>query len=164
MTSPISRIPGANFSRISFGTAMNRARAHGEVARAVERRRNTIDRTKDASVKLHRTTGFVTVAGAGEVALDVYFPVWYIERPGMSFGGELDEGHSAVEGSFPTCSVMVGRWILETRGELSKWYRGATLLIVTTGAEGHQVVIHWHVEGKAMVNPLNKVEDTDGVL
>lgn len=118
----------------------------------------------DSVVKLHRATGFVTVQGTGEASLDVYFPVWYVERPGISFGCELDAGHSAVEGSFPTASVVVGRWITETRGDLSTWYRGAHLLIVTTGTEGHQVIIHWHAEGKAMVNPLNKVENTDSTL
>ena len=137
---------------------------NAQTVRALEQRRGELGRVGDMSVKLHRCTGFVTVQDAGEVALDVYFPVHYVERPGMSFGGELAEGHSPEETNFPTVSVVVLRWIKQKRGEMSEWFVGANLGIVTTGREAHQMIVHWHAEGKAMVNPLNTSGDTAGTL
>lgn len=161
---PIHRVvPQAAIQRIQFGSDAARL-TKAAALHAVEQRRAEIGRVQDTTVKLHRNTGFVTVQDPGEVALDVNFPIWFVERPGMAFGGELAEGHSAEETNFPTVSVVVLRWITKTRGDLSTWWTGATLGIVTTGREGHKMVVHWHAEGKAMVNPLNTSGDADGSI
>lgn len=162
---PLNNISGVAFQRIQQGLySAGLARGSAMAQRAMEQRRGTISRIHDVTVKLHRTSGFVTVQDPGEVALDVHFPLWYVERPGMSFGGELADGHSAEATNFPTVSVVVLRWLKQTRGDIGQWFTGATLGIVTTGREGHKMIVHWHAEGKAMVNPLNTSGDADGSI
>ncbi len=63
-------------------------RAH---AIALEQRRSTLINGEDAGIKPTRVSGFQIVVGEGETAVRVDFPVWYVEKPSMSFGGELAE-------------------------------------------------------------------------
>lgn len=128
-----------------------------------ESRRSDIDRQDASSVGNHRITGFLTVINAGEVAVDVIFPLWFVEKPAFSFGAELAEGFSAVALNMPTVSCVVLRWAKELR-DMATYWTGATLAVVTTGAEDHQMVIHWHMEGKAFVNPVLGTNDTDSTI
>lgn len=129
----------------------------------IEQRRADLERVESMTVKDHVVTGLVEVSGAGEVAIDVNFPVWFVERPSTYFGGELADGHSPTETDFPTISVMVLRWAKETRG-LGEYWTGATLGIVTTGDADHQVIAHWHMEGKALRNPVGGKGDTGDTI
>jgi hypothetical protein len=126
----------------------------------IESRRADLERVDAMTIKDHVISGLIEVNGAGEVAIDVNFPVWFTEKPSTYFGGELGDGHSPTTTDFPTISVMVLRWAKETRG-LGDYWTGATLGIVTTGEAEHQVIAHWHMEGKALRNPVGGKGDTD---
>lgn len=112
-------------------------------------------RINNFNVKVVRTSGTVMTTGAGEGLFDVTFASPYIEKPAMSMGGELAPTTVLVAGSYPTVSVIVGTWVLQTTvGSPSVFYLGARLVIVTTGPVDQQVIVHWQAEGKAFTLPL----------
>jgi hypothetical protein len=109
--------------------------------------------------------------GVGEIAKEVVFPVKFVEKPLLSFGGELSENSSPTDGSFPTVSVVVGGWNLEIPGVENqetpdrKYFVGANLLVVTTGVD-ESMWIHWHMTGVAITNPVAGIRaaTTDSTL
>ncbi len=105
----------------------------------------------------------VDVVGAGDLLVDVTFPVWFTEKPYPAFGGELAEGFSPEPTNFPTVSVVVATWTTMQRG-LGKYWTGASLAIVTTGAADHRMVVDWQMTGKAMANPVTPGTSIESAL
>lgn len=122
--------------------------------RAIDRRRADVARGEQILVAPTTAVGLVEVQNAGEVLVEVTFPVWFTERPFFSFGGELAEGHSPEATNFPTVSAVVNTWTKNQRG-LGTYWVGATLCLVTTGRADHRMVVHWRMEGKALANPVS---------
>ena len=119
-----------------------------------ERRRADLSQVEQQSIRHTRVTGFELTVGAGEATVEVDFPVWFTEKPSMSFGGELEENEYLVERKFPTVSVVVVSW---KKAQADRpgggWYVGAVLATVTTGRTEHRMWVHWQAEGKAITNP-----------
>jgi len=105
--------------------------------------------TKPTSV-----TGRELTMNAGEVIIPITFGVWFIERPNVTFGGELDDGDFVEAGAFPTVSGVIVRW---TRQKPERnnggYFVGAEVCCVTTGRDEQRIWLHWRAEGKAMANP-----------
>lgn len=120
--------------------------------RPFESRRSDINQQQAIEVAPTTLTGFVTIQGAGETTVDVTFPVWYIEEPGMFFGGSLGPNQSTEGGNLPTVSVVVLFW-RTTFVDPSTYYNGARLAVVTTGRGDQEMKVHWHAEGRAITNP-----------
>lgn len=127
-------------------------------------RRGTINRIESMTGKVHRVQGFFTLTGAGELSVEVDFPVWFIENPICSFGGELAANEFPEAGFYPTVSVVVLAWKKEDRPGDVSYFSGAHLGAVTTGKAGQVLVVHWQMEGKALRNPLGDAGGTDGVI
>lgn len=119
---------------------------------AFNRRQATQNRLIAVQVHVVRASGTVKTTGAGEGLVDVKFPNEYIEKPALSFGGELDAGQTLTAGAFPTISIIVAKWLMNKKPNNS-YFAGATLAIVTTGPADQVVITHWQAEGKAMSNP-----------
>ncbi len=119
----------------------------------IEQRRGQVERGRSVEGRVHRVIGSVSLNGAGEVLVDVNFPVWFQEVPNMSFGGEMVENEPIVAGRFPTISVVVKSWVKQKR-DLADYYAGATLIVVSTGQTNQRMIAHWAAEGKALRNPL----------
>ena len=136
----------------------NRPLVHG-----IDQRVNQRDRAASMNIAPTRLSGFMNVTGTGEVSVDVAFPIWFIEKPSLTFGAELADGHSPEATNFPTVSVMVLKWRTETRG-LGTYWVGATLGVVTTGKEGHETIVHWQAEAKALQNPKANIPGFDEAL
>lgn len=118
-----------------------------------ERRRADLNRLESNTIRPTRVTGFQLTHGVGEAIIDVTFPVWFIHRPSMSFGGELEEGDFVEDNSFPTVSVVVTSWAKAQEERAGGWFTGASLAVVTTGKAGQRIWVHWQAEGKAIANP-----------
>lgn len=119
---------------------------------AYDRRDALRSRLDAVTVKVVRTAGFITSTGAGEGLVDVTFPNTYIEKPAMSFGGELASGQLLTAGSYPTVSIVVATWLTVVKGQATS-YIGARLAVVTTGPATQIVIVHWQAEGKATAAP-----------
>jgi hypothetical protein len=131
----------------------------------MERRREELTRMADFAVKPTRIAGFDKTVGPGEVMFEVNFPVWFVERPAMSFSGELPENVAPVERKFPTVSVVVAKWkMVQAERPDGGFYGGAFLVVVTTGHAELEVLVHWQAEGKAMRNPAAGSGDTSGSI
>lgn len=133
-------------------------------ASPLESRRAAVGRIDAMGAKVHRVQGFLTVDGAGEAAVEVAFPVWFIERPLCTFGGEMAENESPEAGGFPTVSVVVLAWAFQDYPGGVRYYSGARLAVVTTGRDGHQMLVHWQAEGKALRNPVGDTGTTDSTI
>ena len=128
-------------------------------------------RLEDNIARSQIVSGQFLMGGSGEVTKQVLFPVKFIEKPLMYFGGELTENSFPTEGSFPTVSVIVGGWDLEIPNNENqetpdrKYFVGATLLVVTTGTD-ENMWIHWHMTGVAITNPVAGIRSatTDSTL
>lgn len=127
---------------------------------AIQGRRGQVERARSVYGRTHRLNGFLDVIGAGEAVTDVAFPVWFNERPSMSFGGELGPNEVLEDGNFPTVSVVVKNWVTEERAGAT-YYVGATLVVVTTGALTQTMTVHWQAEAVALVNPTLSLGGTD---
>jgi hypothetical protein len=110
----------------------------------------------------HISHGRVLVKGVGESTIAVNFPVWYIEVPTFTFGGELSEGHPPMDGQYPVFSASVMKWrvlrpdrTLNTGG-LRKYYRGARLALVQFGPDAQDFWFHWQFVGMAITNPVRE--------
>ena len=128
-------------------------------------------RLEDSVARTQVVSGQFLLNGVGEIAKEVVFPVKFVEKPLLSFGGELSENSSPTDGSFPTVSVVVGGWNLEIPGVENqetpdrKYFVGANLLVVTTGVD-ESMWIHWHMTGVAITNPVAGIRaaTTDSTL
>lgn len=117
-------------------------------------RHREADRIEEFLTKNTSVFGRVLVKGAGEVVVTVDFPIWFIERPNFSFGGELAEGDFIKEKSFPTVSGVIEEWVMKKEQRLGGGYfTGAKIIVVTTGKIDQNVWLHWRFEGKALSNP-----------
>lgn len=124
-----------------------------------EARRGEVERSYSVRGGVSRLLGFRDLARAGEVTDEVMFPVWFLERPGISGGGECAPNEPLVDGEFPRWSVGVHHWITEERGGVGEtglvtFYRGAVFIFVAEGPETMRSTIHWQLEGRALRNPL----------
>lgn len=120
--------------------------------RPFEQRRGEINTQQAIEVAPTTLTGLVTIEGAGEATVDVTFPIWFVEEPGMFFGGRLGPNQTVSSGNLPTVSVVV-LFFREVEVDPSVYYVGARLAIVTSGGAEQQMIVHWHAEGKAIANP-----------
>lgn len=119
-----------------------------------ERRRADLDRLQSNAVQFNRVSGFELTEGVGETTIDVEFPVWFVHKPAMSFGGEMEVGESIEAEHFPTVSVVVVTWTKAQEDRVGGgWFIGARLAVVTTGRDGHKMWVHWQAEGKALSTP-----------
>lgn len=130
----------------------------------IDQRRDDVNRINDMTVKVTRVTGRFLVVGTGEVAVDLPFPVVFSERPNFGHGAELDEAFSAVAGTYPTGTATVVGWTRQDPDVSEFRYTGCRLAIVTTGASGQQMWIHYAFEGKAMRNPLSQFDSLESPL
>ena len=132
-----------------------------------EKRRGGIERQRSVQGRNHRVEGrfpFTNpITGAGESVVAVNFPVWFIDKPSMSFGGELDINEVLIDGAFPTLSALVKTWTTQVR-DGATYYVGANLLVVSSGAPNQRMFVHWQMEGKALVNPLLQPHNTDDAI
>lgn len=107
---------------------------------------------EQTSAGVTKLSGQIRVDSPGEVEVPLVFPVFFSEKPLLSFGGELKVGTDAVPGSFPTVSVVIGSWSLSDASPTMLIYKGCKLLVVTTGHPTQRMFIHWHLEGIAYNN------------
>lgn len=129
-------------------------RLGGQLGHA-EARRHDIQRIDDFLIKPTRVSGFYEIifdgtSTAQEALLDVVFPVWFVDRPAMSFGGELVRD-LVEDGNYPTISCVVVAW--EKVNDLRPgggYYSGATLAVVATGRMEERMIVHWQAEAKAL--------------
>jgi hypothetical protein len=129
-----------------------------------DQRRGAVNRIEAMTGKVHRVQGFFTLTGAGERSVEVDFPVWFVENPVLTFGGELAPNEFPEAGYYPTVSVVVLAWKLKTPTPEVNYYVGAHLGAVTTGKAAQVLIVHWQVEARALRNPLGDAGGTDGVI
>lgn len=131
----------------------------------LEDRRGVIERIEGMAGRVHRVQGHFSKKGAGEASIEVRFPVWFIEKPIFTFGGELAENTSPTTRKFPTISVIVLNWILQEYPGDINYYIGAILGPVSTGTSDQEIIVHWQFEGKALRNPTSDSGGTtDGTI
>lgn len=129
------------------------SKATPTIGNTVDRPRQEHEQARAIQGQVVSSQGFILTKQAGEVAQDVKFSVRFIERPLFTFGGELDENQSASAGRFPTVSAVVLQWEIEELDKYRKYFIGANLGLVTTGATTQRMWVHWRMEGKALLGP-----------
>lgn len=138
---------------------------------AAERRRRQLDQVNDAIATHTIISGEITVVGGGDVAADINFPVWFVEKPIMTFGGEVAGTVDLTLGSFPLVSALVGKWDIQSLdavqgGKFSgrMFYAGAQMLLSIDGAS--DIIVHYQFSGMALTNPNGTVSsfNVDSVI
>lgn len=125
----------------------------------LEQRRGRVDNARDSQAQYYHLHGHIEVTGTGESQAKLVFPVHYVEKPLITFGGELAEGSlTPTPGAFPTWSAAVHAWNYRYRPDGTALYVGAVVGIVTTGplalATTQVIVIHWSLQGVALRSPV----------
>lgn len=134
-----------------------------------EARRGEVERSQSVRGGVFRLLGFQDLSKAGETTAEVNFPVWFLERPAISGGGELADNESLVDGEFPRWNVGVHKWITTEQGGvgatgLVTMYKGAIFIFVAEGPEAMRSTIHWQLEGRALRNPLAGSDQDSGAI
>ncbi len=134
-----------------------------------EQRRGEVERSYSVRGGVFRLLGFRDLARAGEVIDIVMFPVWFLERPGVSGGGELAPNEPMVDGEFPRWNVGVKEWITTEQGGVGQtglvtMYKGAHLIYVAEGPIAMRSTVHWQLEGRALRNPLAGADQGSGAI
>lgn len=138
-------------------------RAANQVRRGQQAQEMKKAQVDDAVGRVHTVSGEFVMDGTGEVILDVNFPITFIEKPKLAFGGELAPDAVITAGAFPTVSCVVGRWYYIERPN-QPFYKGAALIAVTSGPEGQKMVIHWQMTGRAITNPVSDGDTADSTI
>lgn len=98
-------------------------------------------------------TGKFTVNGAGEARAHVLFPVTFSVLPYMTFGFEVQSANQIVKQHAPAMSGTVYDWDTLDRPPFARFYKGAHLLIVSSGPPGLKFVCSWSAVGTAFTSP-----------
>lgn len=107
--------------------------------------------------------GEFLVEGEGEVLRAVSFPIFFAQKPHLTFGGSLEENQQLIAGSFPTVSVVSANWVVEKRGTQTYLYKGCDLAVVVTGARGAQKMwVNWTFTGTGLTNPTGGLGTVGG--
>lgn len=133
----------------------------------MERRRAELERVDDMLTKPTILSGRLLAMGAGEIQVEMKFPVLFSEVPILSFAGELDDNETAVTGRFPTATGTVHRWLRykeDQQGGFDGYYVGAVVGLVTTGQESQRLWVHWTAIGQALRNPVNQAASVEAVI
>lgn len=133
-------------------------------AAPLEARRGVATRLDSITGRVYSIEGTFRLEGAGEALIDVTFPVWFIERPFPGFGAEMAPNQVLVAGKYPTVSVVVHRWRMKDYPHGVSYYAGATLVVVSGGAEGQTMLVHWSMTAKALRNPSGETLTTDAAI
>lgn len=130
----------------------------------LEERRGDVERIDESGAQYFKIEGIVQVIGTGEAMARLLFPVYFIDKPTVSFGAELDYGaptvtHSTdgtdIDSGFPTWSATVLTWDFRFKSDGSSLYVGALLGIATRGPNINQNMnVHWTVQGTALRGPV----------
>lgn len=139
-------------------------RALTAINRRHQLRRSQEQQIEDSIGRVHTVSGEFIVMGTGEALVEISFPVTFVEKPHLQFGGELSPNSVITDGAFPTVSVVVGHWNSEDRGGIAAFYRGATLCVVTTGVPEQSMSIHWSMTGRAITNPVSEGDTADSTV
>lgn len=123
------------------------------VQQPTEARRGEVERGQAVRAQIFQVFGRVELQGAGEALFDAAFPVWFLDPPQLSFGGELGGNQALTAGQFPTVNIMVRSW-QTTRRAGHVYYVGAQFIVVVTGPADMFVTAHWQCEGVGLTNPL----------
>ena len=126
----------------------------GQTIKAIKQREAEGSRVENTLAGVYHVDGLFLVSGAGQTNSAVRFPVKFIERPNISFAGELDVNSAAVPGNYPTLSVVVGGWVVEGPPTKRLW-TGANLLVVTNGPATQKIWVHWEASARAVSNPYS---------
>lgn len=98
-------------------------------------------------------SGVFTINGAGEARSDILFPVIFSRQPEITFGFTL-LGDSDIRAGFaPSFSATVYDWNVIERPPFSRFYRGASLLITSTGPSITKFICNWTAIGMAFSSP-----------
>ena len=109
--------------------------------------------------------GEFLVEGEGEVLRPVSFPIFFSEKPHLTFGGSLEENQQLVAGSFPTVSVVSANWVVDKKGAQTYLYKGCDLAVVVTGARGEQKMwVNWTFTGVGLTNPTGGLGTVGGTV
>lgn len=131
--------------------------SHPAVVRAVQQpaqgRQATLALGQAAQAQIFQVYGRVELQGVGEATFSSAFPVWFLDAPQVSFGGELSGNKALTTGSFPTISLIVREWQTKKRaGRL--YYTGAEFVVKAGGTSDMTMIAHWQCEGTGLTNPL----------
>ena len=134
--------------------------AANTVRRQQRLRADNAERIHENTADIYTVTGRFLVEGVGSVARQVNFPAKFIEIPSFYFGSEIAPGHAAVDGNFPSVSVIVLRWTStddqpNQTSSAQNLYNGANLgVVIQGGISSQKIWIHWSVTGTAVANPV----------
>lgn len=153
---------------VSESARHRRARFH-EMAPAAERRRGDLVRNANVQSTTHVVNGTDLIEGAGEVLIDVVFPVTFIQPPIFLYGAELAPGNELVSGSFPVLTAVISYWDVN-EPDLAlygitnrKHFRGAQLAVTASGPPTQKMFLHWQFTGLAVSNPFKGRSHVPGV-
>lgn len=121
---------------------------------AIEQRRGQVERGRQSQGGLFRLSYTFNVTGAGEAEREINFPVWFVNPPALSHGGEVEATTVLESGNFPWSSVMACGYSTQLRAGVT-YYVGCRVLLVMGGTPEQKGTLHFHVEGQALQGPVS---------
>jgi hypothetical protein len=107
----------------------------------------------DVAASDSTVSGKFTVNGSGEARAHVLFPVSFSVLPYMTFGFEVQSSTQILKQHAPAMSATVYDWDTLDRPPFSRFYKGASLLVVSSGPSDLKFICSWSATGTAFTSP-----------
>ena len=114
--------------------------------------RRAIDLTETAASPAP-VSGKFMINNAGEAKVDITFPVFFSDIPYVTFGFEIQGANQIISGHAPAMSATVYDWDTIDRPPFSRFYKGAYIVVVSTGPPGTKFICTWTAMGTAFTSP-----------
>jgi len=142
------------FVRTPGASQRHRRASFTKLNSASERRRGELIRNSNVRGAPHVIPGFRELLGAGEILIEVSFPVNFIELPVFTYGASLAPGTELISGQYPVVSAVVAYWQVKQEGDSSEQFVGAELAVTASGPTDQRLLLNWQFSGVALTNPV----------
>lgn len=118
--------------------------------RSTNQRINDLEQTAAAPASV---SGRFLVNNAGEARAHIIFPVRFSDLPFITFGFEMQGDKNIYAGHAPAMSATAYDWDTIDRPPFSRFYKGAHILVVSTGPPATKFIVNWTAMGTAFTSP-----------
>lgn len=114
----------------------------------------------EQTVKDGTAVGFVDIEGAGEILVEISFPLQFFEKPIFTCGFELRDTFTEY-GAFPEWSATVTTWRTRTDND-TLFYTGAVVAVRTFNTT--HSTLHYSFGARAFTNPSGPDTSVEATL
>ena len=145
-----------NYRRSSMPGAAASLRGKIEGARrSLDNESRRMRDLRETAADIMVVSGKFPVNNVGEAYKNIVFPTIFTDIPSLGFGYEIDGDSNLKASRAPVISAALYGWDVIDRPPVSRYYRGAKILVVSEGPPNIRFIVHWQATGIGFMGPLS---------